>query len=282
MPENAQVLSDDELLVADHIYKGFNKVPCKISVYAAEDNVRKVCFLSAPQPGGIVHVGTVGTFHRTMMGQPENEEKFRVELVSSVRERFVDVMSDLLSFLCFCLDNQKFYYNYGEHFADIFEHACYKKPKISVPHIVFCWPERFGINLPDLTIGEQRIKFLYVLPISGAELTFLKKNGLQALEEQLPGSIDPGDLKRKSLLFPDSGEADGDRWPDSRPALPEKKAERKTKMGRKTFTADELKATFRNYTLEGDFGLAVNPDPEAENGLAAFVLKKNGDGTFKD
>ena len=280
MAENAWGMSDDELLVANHIYKGFNKVPCKISVYAAEDNVRKVCFLSAPQPGGIVHVGTVGTFHRTMMGQPENEENFRVELVSSVRERFVDVMSDLLSFLCFCLDNQKFYYNYGEHFADIFEGACYKKPKISVPHIVFCRPERFGINLPDLTIGEQRIKFLYVLPISGAELTFLKKNGLQALEEQLPGSIDPGDLKRKSLLFPDSGEADGDRWPDSRPALPEKKAERKTKMGRKTFTADELKATFRNYTLEGDFGLAVNPDPEAENGLAAFVLKKNGDGTF--
>ena len=51
-------------------------------------------------------------------------------------------------------------------------------------------------------------------------------------------------------------------------------------MGRKKFTADELKATFRSYTLDGEIGLAVNPDPGAEDRLAAFALAKNGDGTF--
>ena len=84
MPENAWGMSDDELLVANHIYKGFNKVPCKISVYAAEDNVRKVCFLSAPQPDGIVHIGTVGTFHRTMMGQPDGDSMPFMQLFLSL------------------------------------------------------------------------------------------------------------------------------------------------------------------------------------------------------
>ncbi len=138
-----------------------------------------------------------------MMGQPANEEKFQVELVSSVQERYVNVMRELLSFLCFCLDNQKYYYNYGEYFSDVFEDACYKKPNISVPHIVFCKPERFGMDLPDLTLGKQKNKFLYVLPISEKELTFLEDNGMQALEEQLLGNINPCDLKRKSFVFSD-------------------------------------------------------------------------------
>ena len=280
MPENAWGMSDDELLVANHIYKGFNKVPCKISVYAAEDNVRKVCFLSAPQPDGIVHIGTVGTFHRTMMGQPDGEEKFRVELVSSVRERFVDVMSDLLCFLCFCLDHQKFYYHCGAPLQDIFEHACYKKPRISVRHIVFCKPETFGLDLPDLTVQGETVKFLYVLPITDQELSFYRENGLPALVEQLKGGIDFRDLKRKPTAFADSKKANSDQWPDSRPALPEGKTERSAKMGRKKFSLDELKATFRSYTLDGEIVFAVNPDPEMENRLAAFALAKNDDGTF--
>ena len=281
MPENAWGMSDDELLVANHIYKGFNKTPCKVGTYAAEDNIRKVFLLSAPLPTGITHIGTVGTFHRSMMGQPDGEEKFRVELVSSVQDRYVNVMRELLSFLCFCLDNQKYYYNYGEHFSHIFEAACYKKPRISLPHIVFCKPERFGMDLPDLTIGEQRIKFLYVLPISEEELTFLEKNGIQPLEEQLLGNIDPCNLKRKSFAFPDNMTASRNQSPDAPPPRPsEGDPERNMKIERKTFTEDQLKAIFRDYGLEGDVGLAVNPDPTTENRLTAFALEKSGEDAF--
>ena len=281
MPENAWGMSDDELLVANHIYKGFNKTPCKVGTYAAEDNIRKVFLLSAPLPTGITHIGTVGTFHRSMMGQPDGEEKFRVELVSSVQDRYVNVMRELLSFLCFCLDNQKNYYNYGEHFSHIFEAACYKKPRISLPHIVFCKPERFGMDLPDLTIGEQRIKFLYVLPISEEELTFLEKNGMQPLEEQLLGNIDPCNLKRKSFAFPDNMTASRNQSPDAPPPRPSEGApERNGEFERNTFTEDQLKAIFRDYGLEGDVGLAVNPDPTTENRLAAFALEKSGEDAF--
>ena len=52
------------------------------------------------------------------------------------------------------------------------------------------------------------------------------------------------------------------------------------KFERKTFTEEQLKATFRDYAFEGNFGLAVNPEPTMENCLAAFALEKNGDGTF--
>ena len=56
--------------------------------------------------------------------------------------------------------------------------------------------------------------------------------------------------------------------------------EEETIMDRKTFTEDQLKAAFRDYGLQGDVGLAVNPDPTTENRLAAFALAKNDDGTF--
>ena len=250
MPENKWGMSDDEMLVANHIYKGFNKTPCKVGTYAAEDNIRKVFLFSAPLATGITHIGTVGTFHRSMMGQPDGEEKIRVELVSSVQERYAEVMRELLSYLCLCLDNQKYYYNYGKHFSDIFEDACYKKPRISLPHIVFCKPERFGLDLPDLTIGELKIKFLYVLPISEDELTFLEKNGMQSLEEQLLGNIEPCDLKRKSFAFPDSKTANCDQSPDAGPPRPsERDPERNREIERKTFTEDQLKANNSFETL---------------------------------
>ena len=51
-------------------------------------------------------------------------------------------------------------------------------------------------------------------------------------------------------------------------------------MGRKKFSLDELKATFRSYTLDSEIVFAVNPDPEMENRLAAFALAKYDDGTF--
>ena len=72
MPENKWGMSDDELLVANHIYKGFNKTPCKVGTYAAEDNIRKVFLLSAPLPTGITHIGTVGTFHEPVIILPSS------------------------------------------------------------------------------------------------------------------------------------------------------------------------------------------------------------------
>ena len=41
----------------------------------------------------------------------------------------------------------------------------------------------------------------------------------------------------------------------------------------KKFTQDELQAVFRSYTLDGEIGLAVNPDPTMENRLAAISMQ---------
>lgn len=166
--------------IAFYLKDAFSGEP-KVQRYKAADNVRYVDIIKTPHPDGVSYVGTIGGYNRSMQGAPSQMKSIRVELVSAVQERYVEIMAETLSYLILCLDNNKTFYHPGM----IVENAVPENNLSALRHIYLCDPFLWEDGLKSIQLDKCTLAFLYALPISDKEMELFQKEGEEAFENYL-------------------------------------------------------------------------------------------------
>ena len=163
---------------------------------APPDPRGRIQVLKTSHPDGVTYLGTIGGFLRQMQSSFFIERKLRVELISAVSSDYEDLMSSVLASMV----------------ARMGDLECEYKPETVIDnvislegsemkHVYLCDPFLWENGLPSITVAGYMIAFLYVLPISDAEVQYLSKFGSKVFENYLEArSVAYYDMKRSSSV----------------------------------------------------------------------------------
>lgn len=174
------MIDKDSKLVANYLRQAFAGTP-EVQRYFAKDNVRYVDIIKTPHPDQITYVGTIGGFRRPMKGATPDSLEIRVEVLSAVKNSYVEIMAQTLGFLILSLDTDKIIYRPGM----VVENAIPENRSSNMRHIYLCDPFLWENGLKSMCFDNFALAFLYAMPITDKEKEIFDKNGADALESFL-------------------------------------------------------------------------------------------------
>lgn len=187
-------ISDDNKQIARTLAALFGGTP-KVTQYLDREEKAEIAVLSsADQPeDGLISFGTVGLSDYPIPGTLRPPLGVEITAVSD-RPEFAAVLSTA----AFCVINSGWQAEPGRVFPDV---VAAHLPDTAVPHLMFIAPYSWGDNLPSRKLTGKTVAWVQAIPISEAEMQFVRDNGGEALEELFEDAQpDFLDLERASAV----------------------------------------------------------------------------------
>ena len=160
------------------------------------DSGGKIQVLKTSHPDGVTYLGSIGGFLRQMQSTFFIERKLRVELISAVASSYEDLMSSVLVSLVARMGDPKCEYKPETIISNVIS-----LDGSEMKHVYLCDPFLWKNGLPSISVDGYTIAFLYVLPISDAEVRYLTEFGSQEFENNLEArNVAYYDLGRSSFV----------------------------------------------------------------------------------
>jgi hypothetical protein len=146
---------------------------------------------------GVTSYSTIGLSDHPMFIDDGSEFGTRIELAGACATA-AEFFPNVLASAAFCIIRTKKLYSPGSVMAGYVREYY---PSTTVPHLYFTAPFLWEDSLKAIECETKKVSWLLVVPISDAELEFLRKNGDDALEDTFERhQIDIFDLNRASAV----------------------------------------------------------------------------------
>jgi antitoxin YqcF len=167
----------------------------KVTQYLDHDEKAEIAILSSvDQPEeGLISFGTGGPSDHPIPGTVRPPLGVEITAVSDLPE-----FAAVLSTAAFCVINSGWQAEPGRVFPDV---VAAHLPDTAVPHLRFVTPYSWKDDLPSSELTGKTVTWVQGIPVSDAEMEFVRENGAEALEE-LFESAQPDflDLERASVV----------------------------------------------------------------------------------
>lgn len=181
--------------IAKHLHFVFDGVKPYVFRYWDERNIKKVDLLQCENSPseGLISYGTLG-LSETDVGLVSDGKDLRVELVGISNQ---EIFPNILTTAAFeIMDHQTIEYGYVMNNI-----ISYYVKDTTTPHLFFISPAMWDKELEELEDPQKYVSFLLAVPITEKERLFLKKNGVEELENKLDeAQADICDLHRNSVV----------------------------------------------------------------------------------
>lgn len=169
-------ISDDNKQIARTLAAIFGGTP-KVTQYLDRDEKAEIAILSSvdrPEEG-LISFGTVGLSDYPIPGTLHPPLGVEITTVSD-RPEFAAVLSTA----AFCVINSGWQAEPGRVFPDV---VAAHLPEATAPHLMFVTPYSWQEDLPSRRLTGKTVAFVQAIPVSDAEMRFVRENGAEALEE---------------------------------------------------------------------------------------------------
>ncbi|MBP1995845.1 suppressor of fused domain protein [Paenibacillus eucommiae] len=164
----------------------------KVIRYGDDTGENSIFIMQCPDPldENVMFYSTIGLSDYTV-----GDKKYELMFTGYASE---DKIGNILSTSAFFCIKDNWKVSEGAVFETLVE-MYYRDSEMK--HIYFTTPYLWEEKLEDFQVENESIFFLLVIPISEAELRFLRENGTEVLEELFEeNEIDIFDIDRKSIL----------------------------------------------------------------------------------
>ncbi|SDG75040.1 Suppressor of fused protein (SUFU) [Selenomonas sp. WCT3] len=178
----------------DNIVENDSLDKIKVFKYGDEKEKHMIDLFQAPEDG-IISYGTIGTYEYDI-GMSLDGKSLRGEFLGVAYEDD-KTFSNIISTCSFNIINSKYGFEPGLVYPNVVNMYY---PDVNMKHIYlatpFIWDGEYTVD-----IGPYIVTWLQVLPISDAELEYIKRNGSEAFEDLLDKKeVDFLNLNRPSIV----------------------------------------------------------------------------------
>lgn len=187
-------------MIAQQAAEAFGGEPC-VKYFRLPDSrieVDVLCAVDSPSPGRS-SFATVNVSQAPLLRDGQ-DTGLRVEFVSSCLEEYSGWFGKVMAAAGYCLIHDQAFAAPGRVFLDVISGTW--EEIVSTKHFLFVSPFLWGEHEPHTMYLESRtVAWLHGVPITDAELEYLREFGCAALEERLELSgVDIADLNRRCAV----------------------------------------------------------------------------------